>query len=151
MFTDNTKWSYGNTFGRFENAWLQNRSYQYSQEKFINEIAIVGYKYIYLNRKGFSDNGNQMIDSISKNPGQPYFGIRQSRMVLFDINPYLKRIIPILKGQVNYCNYPHLVMGRSFFNQTPFIGQIAKIPIPSHINLFNPSSKKQVVEISFAL
>lgn len=152
LFTDNTKWSYGNTFGRFENAWLQNRSYQYSQEKFINEIAIVGYKYIYLNRKGFSDNGNQMIDSISKILGSPILESDNHELVLFDINPYLKTNNPNFERASELLQLPSFSYGQGvFFNQTPFIGQIAKIPIPSHINLFNPSSKKQVVEISFTV
>jgi|GEM_PF-676023 phosphoglycerol transferase len=152
LFTDKTKWSYGNTFGRFENAWLQNRSYQYSQEKFINEIASVGFKYIYVNRKGFSDNANQMVEVLSKILGKPILESENQDLVLFGFDEYLK------SNNINYekkgelLQLPAFSYGQGvFFNQTPYIGQIAKIPIPAHINIFNPSPKKQMVEITFTV
>lgn len=153
LYTNKTRWSYGNTYGRFSNAWLQNRSYQESTFTFLKEISTVGFKYVYLNKTGYSDNGNFMISELSKNLGSPVLQSPDGKIVFFDLKDFIQSNPSTEVEREQLLESPAFSYGPGgiSFNVSPHIGHHATIPCPSTIFLFNPKKVDQIVEISFTI
>lgn len=152
LFTDTVRWSYGNIFGRYKNAWLQNRSYQTSTANFIRELISVDFKYIYLNKTGYADNGKLMLNELSKNLGKPVLTSPDDTLVLFDLSKYNKPEYEEILSSDNLFKLPAFSYGeRVIFTGSPRIGNVAMIPFSERINLFNPEKENQLVQIKFVV
>ncbi|MCC6275241.1 MAG: hypothetical protein IT569_05260, partial [Leptospiraceae bacterium] len=152
LFTEKTKWSYGNVAGRYPNAWLQNISFQDSTTDLISMLHKAGFKFIYLNKTGFVDNGNLMISEISAILGKPVAESHDHTLLLFDLNRNKKIHSEKNAGQENLLEMPAYSYGpRILFNSTPRIGEFAKLPLPAEIYLFNPKKNNQAVQILFSI
>ncbi len=153
LFTEKTRWSFGNIFGRYQNAWLQNRSYQESTLDFLKEIAVTGFKFVYLNRLGYSDNGVQMVGELSEILGKPVLESSDGTIVFFDMSEFLKSKSDFGLDRQQLLESPAFTYGPGgiTFSHGSKIGYTAKIPCPSTIYLFNPKKVEQTAEVSFTI
>lgn len=64
LHTQNVRWSYGALNGREAQTWQQSVS-QLPAQAMVNALTIAGFKGIYLNQRGYSDSGKEMITRLA--------------------------------------------------------------------------------------
>lgn len=151
LYTQKTKWSYGNIFGRYPNAWLQNRSFTNSTSTFLSEIQSVGFRYIYLNKDGYIDSGKEMMARLESNLGRPILESLNGKYVIYDLTHFNSTISDLNPKEL--LETPVFAYGAGIiFSQSPIIGTVAQYPAyPVPILLFNPKKNPIKVQISFSV
>jgi phosphoglycerol transferase len=96
LHTRKVRWSYGALNGRGTQAWQQSVS-QLPVQGLVDIVAISGFKGVYLNRRGYADGGEDMINRLSEIlEAQPWISSGGGE-VFFDLEPYIQK----LKKQVS--------------------------------------------------
>ena len=78
------RWTYGAMRGR-DVMNLQERLTALPPEEFVNEIQKLGFAGIYLNRLGYEDNGNAMIDALTRKLGTGPVDSRDGELAFFKL------------------------------------------------------------------
>jgi phosphoglycerol transferase len=87
LHTRTMKWSYGAITGRETDLWQQSVSLLRAQDM-VNTLVFAGFRGIYLDRMGYADDGQQMIQDFSRILGQSPTYSEGSSKVFFLLNSY---------------------------------------------------------------
>lgn len=90
LHTRTVKWSYGAITGRETNIWQQSVSLLPVQDM-LDVLVYSGFHGIYLDRMGFVDNGQQIIQEFSRVLGQSAIHSEGGRKLFFLLDPYAKK------------------------------------------------------------
>jgi hypothetical protein len=90
LHTRTVKWSYGAITGRETNIWQQSVSLLPVQDM-VDVLVYSGFQGIYLDRMGYVDNGQQMIQEFSRVLGQSALHSEGGRKLFFYLDPYAQK------------------------------------------------------------
>ena len=93
LFTSDLHYSYGTTKGRPDAIW-QHEIYKSSPDQLVKDLENYGFSAIIVNRKGYADGGNKMINEIIS-VGRNIF-TENPDMVLINLTPVGLPVFPIL-------------------------------------------------------
>lgn len=153
VFTDKVRWSYGNTFGRYPSAWLQHASLNPNSENMLEQLCGVGFRYIYVNRKGFSDNGQRIISQLTRFLKAPVLESKDKSLALFSLFAGNSKCTQSPDKRKELLSIPVYSFGRglTYFDSEP-MGYRAKITGGTGvISLHNPKEKPIRVKVSFEI
>lgn len=91
LHTQKVKWSYGALNGRTIQAWQQSVS-QLPIRGMVDTIAIAGFKGIHINRRGYSDGGENVISRLSEILGNQPSATSAFGDVFFNLEPHFQKL-----------------------------------------------------------
>jgi phosphoglycerol transferase len=150
LFTESPKFSYGNVLGRFPNAFLQNMSYDIENPEVFKKLQYLDFSFILLNKKGYSDGGDNISKILVKNCQSPVLVSNDNSLELYQLAK--DRSIQERKDKLYIQEDYAFSYGLGIlFNKDPIIGRTATLLNHTPIYLFNNSSSFKVVNISFTI
>lgn len=149
LFTEKVRLSFGNVLGRYPNSWLQNKSFRIEEKEMLRDLKSVGFRYLLLSKRAYVDNGSRIQEILESFLGKPVLENDSKDVALYSLefnNDSSDRVgyKEEFKKELTFAYGLGI-----FFNDTPIIGKIARIPTLSPILLFNPRDSSVFISFQF--
>jgi len=145
MFTEKTKWSFGNFIGRYANALVQNISYQ-EVSGMVRDLKILGFSFALIDGNGYRDNGTEINRRMTALLGKPILFNPEKRLSLFRLPEAKLGSSPseILNRRIAYS-----IIGVPL-NETINIGQDFLPEGEWRVDVYNPTTKPIFISIELS-
>lgn len=145
LFTERTKWSYGNLNGRYENALIRNVSYQ-EPELMVQDLLRMKYSHVLVSGKGYQDQGRSINASLEKILGKSVLADNNTNLRLYSLANFPgKNIMPV--RPLRHVAYSFVIFTRADIRSADSMGRNIKISGRWEMEIYNSSPAPRSVKL----